>query len=390
MEAGPSLQDQPSLFGEAVVTTPRGDSVKVPFFKDPEVDGTIWVVPLFVFWQVVVQEPIMSRQDWRVEVGPYHSRNACSWELGKLHNLMYLSTLVNQELMVPLDDLVWSLEQLSLKFHCLEATFKSLQCIHNNSSGDVLNQGSVLGGFAQPQPCPLTSAQAQEGFSLRAEFPEYFEDGTLFMQQVDAAMEFFDDPPVGCGLKMPIEPQTFDIWLDSAQQYLGFLRKYEGLEPSLEHLRNTTLLAKFHSFRLARGNGWNTMKIEFVNLGNWIPFIFFPGNFPGLPAVPDAARLATKSWIKEIVARALAEAGKPENRRRETPTVHLAQVWEAQEQEWTAMEQEFEVRRPGWCCWLALGSLHPLPFPPTNFVHLCRPTTRCGPRSLPRSASQLA
>lgn len=46
-------------------------------------------------------------------------------------------------------------------------------------------------GFAQPQPCPLTEAQAQQVFSLQSVYPEYFEEGTELMEEVDAAYDFF-------------------------------------------------------------------------------------------------------------------------------------------------------------------------------------------------------
>lgn len=303
MEAGPSQQGPRPLFGEAMVTNPRGDSVKVPFFKDTTVGDTMWVVPMLVFWQAVVQNPVMPRREWSVEAQPFMSRDASPSELARLHTMMYLSTSTTREMMVPLGNLIDCLEELSLRFHSLEATVRSLQGIHANSPGDVVAHSSVRGGFAQPQPCPLTEAQAQEVFSLQALHPEYFEEGTELMEELDAAYDFFMDPPVGAGLRHSIEAQTIDIWWNSAQQYLGFLKKHEGLEPSLVHIRDTTLLAKFFSFRQARGNGWNTLKMEFVNLGNWFPFLFSPGN--GLPAVTpdveDRARVPPQAVVLHVL-----------------------------------------------------------------------------------------
>jgi hypothetical protein len=107
-----------------MVVTPRGDSVRVPFFKDSQLGDTTWVVPLVVFWQVVLQDPVLP--------------------------------------------------------------------------------------------------------SLRTEYTEYHEDGTLLMEQLDECYDFFLDPPVGCGLTHPIAEATLDIWWDSAQQYLGYLKKHGG------------------------------------------------------------------------------------------------------------------------------------------------------------------
>ena len=88
MEAG---QAPRPLFGEAKVTTPRGDSVRVPFFKSSPLGDTVWVVPLVVFWQVVIQEPIMPKGSWKVEAQVYSTREASPEELAILQRQMYPS-----------------------------------------------------------------------------------------------------------------------------------------------------------------------------------------------------------------------------------------------------------------------------------------------------------
>lgn len=124
---GGASQQQPSsgLFGEAMVVTPRGDSVKVPFFKDSLAEDTVWVVPLVVFWQVVLQDPIMPKRTWKIETQVHSSREATQEELGKLQRQMYLSTSTTQELMTPLDGLIDCLEDLALRINTIEATVKS-------------------------------------------------------------------------------------------------------------------------------------------------------------------------------------------------------------------------------------------------------------------------
>lgn len=162
MEAGPSQEGPRPLFGEAMVTNPRGDSVKIPFLKDASLGDTMWVVPMLVFWQAVVQAPVMSKREWAVEAQPFQSRDASPSELARLHTMVYLSTSTTRELMVPLDNLMDCLGELSLRFHSLEATVRSLQGIHANSAGDVVAHGSVRGGFAQPQPF-FQASQGQWG-----------------------------------------------------------------------------------------------------------------------------------------------------------------------------------------------------------------------------------
>ena len=151
MEAG---QAPRPLFGEAMVTTPRGDSVKVPFFKSSPLGDKVWVVPLVVFWQVVIQDPIISKGSWKVEAQVYSTREASAEELAMLHRQMYLASATTRELMIPLDGLVDCLDELSSRIHSIEPTLKSLETIQSNSTGDVLATANVVGGFAQPTPCP--------------------------------------------------------------------------------------------------------------------------------------------------------------------------------------------------------------------------------------------
>lgn len=58
----------------------------------------------------------------------------------------------------------------------------------------------------------------------------------------------------------------------------------------------------------------------------------------------DPERLATEKWLKDIISRSRREAQLPENRKRKATSAHLWQVWESQEEEWRAMQQEHEVR----------------------------------------------
>jgi hypothetical protein len=66
------------------VTTPRGTLPGSPSSRPPLGD-TVWVVPLVVFWQVVLQDPIMPKGSWRVEAQQHSTREASPEELGILH-----------------------------------------------------------------------------------------------------------------------------------------------------------------------------------------------------------------------------------------------------------------------------------------------------------------
>lgn len=58
------------------MTTPRGDSVRIPLFKSSSLGDSVWAIPLVVFWHAVLQEPVMPLGSWKVEAQVYHTREA--------------------------------------------------------------------------------------------------------------------------------------------------------------------------------------------------------------------------------------------------------------------------------------------------------------------------
>ena len=110
-----------------MVTTPRGDTVRVPFFRSQPLGDTFWVVPVVVFWQVVLQEPTLGKGQWAVESRVYTSRAASPWEVGQLQRKHFLATSTTSELMIPLENLVECLGELCLSLSTLDATLQSLK-----------------------------------------------------------------------------------------------------------------------------------------------------------------------------------------------------------------------------------------------------------------------
>lgn len=344
MDAGPS--QAPSAMGEAMVTSPRGDTVRVPFFRSPQQGDTFWVVPLLVFYQAVVQQPTMPQHTWTVEATLYISRRATAWELSQLHQQHFLATSTTSQMMIPLDQLIDCLEEMSLTYTTLDATLQSLMAIQAHSTPEHLSHSSVAGGFAQIPSCTLTRAQLSSSYSLKATFPEYFESGTVYMQQGQAAFTFYcgpNGPPIGSGHKQRVRGKTFDMWMNSFQEFMGYCKNFEGLEPNFMHLRNLQLVANFVSFRLAKGNGWNTVCIELENLQRLLAFAFFPSGAPHLPVVPQSAWAQAQAWFSDILAKGKVEAAKPENKKRKITTAHLAKVWDDLETKWATFKTEFLV-----------------------------------------------
>ena len=342
MQAGPSQHPLPFAYGDAKVTTPRGDLVTVPFFRAPT-DGA-WMVPFMLFWQIALQEGVVSRHAWSVEARVYSSRDATPQEIQHLQSMLFLPSHATSDWMVPIDGLAGALEELSLRVHAVEATLKSIEGIKANSSTSGVAHASARGGLAQVLPCTLSRSQLKETYSLKAEFVEYFEDGTPFMAQYNATEEFFcNNPPVGSGIKRSWTLNSLSIKLDSAQEFFGYCRKFEGREPSFELLRDTTLLAKFVSFRIARGNSVNTILMELLNLEALVPFAFFPGACPDIPSVPEAEWDATIKWFKSVVPKYRAESKQPQHKRAMTGKPHLHQVWEHSESNWAELKADYQV-----------------------------------------------
>lgn len=117
MEAGPSQQGPHALFGEAMVTTPRGGSVKIPLSKNSSLGHSLWAIPPVAFLHAVLQEPLMTLGSWKVEAQEYYSRDAAPSEVSKLHEMVYMPPSTTIDFMVPLDSLVECLEQLAMRIH---------------------------------------------------------------------------------------------------------------------------------------------------------------------------------------------------------------------------------------------------------------------------------
>jgi hypothetical protein len=329
--------------------------VKVPFFLCPIRDQA-WVVPFVVFWQVVLQEGLLPRDSFILEVEEYFPRDATEAELSHMQQLLYLPPSSTREGMVPIADLASCLGQINLRMHKLDATIKSLLDINASSVNGVVSYGGVQGGFAQIEECMVEHVGG--GYGLRAVFPEYYEKGTELDKQLVACQAFFFNPPLGSGLRGPMAPETLAIKIDAAQEFWGYCKKHEGREPSFELLRDTTMVARFLSFRKARQNVVNTLLICILDLRALLPFVFFDGACPGLSALPQPEVDSVKAWYKEVTARIGVEAQKPGSKRRAPPEVPLAALWEALENKWLSFKASFEVGEcmAAWHWMLALES----------------------------------
>jgi hypothetical protein len=138
-------------------------------------------------------------------------------------------------------------------------------------------------------------------------------------------------------------PESLSIKMDAVQEFWGYCKKHEGREPTFELLRDTTMVARFLSFRKARNNGVSTMFMCILDLRALLPFTFFPGACPGLPALPQPEVDAVKAWYKEVTARIRAETQKPGSKKRAPSGVPLAGLWDTLENNWLSFKSDFEV-----------------------------------------------
>ena len=330
-------------FGEAKVYTPRGDYVKVPFFKNNTRGDEAWVVPALVFWQVVIQEGVVPQGDFEASAsqGPY--RAAGLDEVRHLQDKPYLSSSIFEEYMVPIGELAQCLEDLNGRFGKLDASIKCLLDIEAHSKDGVVAHNTVQGDFAQIDPCLVPQEQLEEYFSLLATHPEYYEEGTQFRAQLDACKEFCFNPPVGCGIRKPMTPAMLQTALTKAGAFFGYALNIEGLEPSFGLLRETHILARFFSFRGGRGNSENTKLISISGLKALLPFALWTGACPGVPSIPQIEIDKVIAWYKEVEGRFRASSKVPENKRSKPTTLTLWEVWEHIRSNWELTTTHLQV-----------------------------------------------
>lgn len=342
-------------FGEAKVKNIRGEFVKVPFYYNTlSVDGQsvmfeAWVVPAVVFWNIVMSGGPVSQQgfvDTLKEQADY--RMSSMRERNELRDKCY-PVRFPYDYMVPIGELARVLQDMSHRFQALDGPTRSLLDLDANSTVAGLAHTSVLTDFPQIGSCSLPQDQIDGMFSLKATYPEYYENGTELMAQFGAARQFYSNPPLGSGLKSKVPPGTLQDKLAWVGEFLGYVVNHEGLEPSLEHVANVELVARFLSFKLARrcgqyiGCSANTMLIAVLNLRFFLPLVGFPNACPGVAAIPHEQLARARAWYFEVTAQYRSESKRPENKRRKVAQVGLSEVWDNLENKWGNMLADYEV-----------------------------------------------
>lgn len=332
------------LYGEAIVLQSRGDSVKAPFFR--ALHDKTWMVPVVILYSVAFGgSPLLP------QVYVSHMRDACDREgrdplaVEMAHVTGVYTPPGAYELLLPLPVFIQRLEGLAKEYPFVEATLKSLKSILAHSTH---THTPHFARFAQIGECSVVPELLREQYSLKRQYPQYFENGSSFKAQANACQAFFLNPPIGSGLRAPLTLSTIDIKLDSAQEFWGYLKKHEGLEPSFEHLGNTTLVARWVSFLEARSLAVNTVFMRLLDIKPLLPFCFFHGACPGCCAFSFQDRDHTLRWYKEVTTRYRMEASNPENKRRMLSTVHLHLAWDNLATQFAEVKADYEVGTLFW------------------------------------------
>ncbi|GAB4819546.1 hypothetical protein N2152v2_006592, partial [Parachlorella kessleri] len=243
----------------------------------------------------------VGQQDFVDEVkkGPW--RPSGPVEIDELDARMYKYPRSSLEYMVPLDALASCLQGLSQRFAALDGPARSFVGLASNSTMGRLAFASTLDGCPQLEQCPLAQQEVDREYSLGATHPEYYVDGTQLSSQVAAARAFFANPPLGCGVRSKVGGATVDIKLQELGEFLGYCKNHEGLEPSVELVASTQLVAR-----------------------------------------PPGDVAVTTAWYREVAGKFRAEAKDPSNKRRKASVVPLVEVWEHLDGSWGELLADFE------------------------------------------------
>lgn len=188
--------------------------------------------------------------------------------------------------------------------------------------------------------CPLTPNQLRDYYSLAS-----LGGVTAFYSKQEQAMiDFFTNPPLTKPIHThqtkkakasmtPLAPSTMDTREKAMREFVGFAHKWLHLPPTMEHVLNPQVVAKYFGFHAAKGNQVASLKTIGSNLHEVSKFVKSnkcPKSFLGALGKEEAK--AIDDWYTNLNGHILASISSHYQAKEQGIT--LWSVWQAVQAKW--------------------------------------------------------
>lgn len=253
MEGLSTSHQQPKVVVvERKVTSHKGDTSTIPFFKHTMGKIVMWLIPAMLLFSKCIGPGIMEVDTYNQIVLEVEGKmDATIQEKSWLIHNYYDSISTKHITLVPAQGLAQALEDQTIYQELLIplvtsilVNLSTLDCISStNSSNDDVFPTSI-------PPCPINEADIWEAYSLPSCHPSSKAKGTIYGKQVAALYKSrVDDPPISIfGNITKVKESTIDLLVHHLDQYLGFCYLYFNMEPTMGLVMVPSMFAKYVAF----------------------------------------------------------------------------------------------------------------------------------------------
>lgn len=144
----------------------------------------------------------------------------------------------------------------------------------------------------------------------------------------------------------PLAPSTLDMRVRVMREFIGFCAKWLHLPPTMEHVLNPQVVAKYMGFHLAKGNKESTLHLYATHL-HQVASTFVSTTMCPKALTPMASPTLTSvmAWYVNLVAKLLATSP---TQPKAKSSITLWGVWQACLTKWSSFQHKLNVRSDAW------------------------------------------
>ncbi|KAL4457988.1 hypothetical protein ABPG75_012853 [Micractinium tetrahymenae] len=207
-----------------------------------------------------------------------------------------------------------------------------------------------FGGFPDgPTPCPL--APEHPLLTLRYSLSTQSSvDTTVSKRQATALGQIMRDrpaslPPRPLARRQP--PGSFSISTIQdrckiASQFVGFCALVMRMKPTLEHVLDAQVVAKYWGWLKARGVAVSTLRKIMTHLAELAPFV----NSKHCPRITQSRRASAEhmmeldGWFTRVIAKLQSEVSQQRHATSSSGGITFTQIWDSLHAEWAAHDKQ--------------------------------------------------